>query len=204
MKSWKEQCYQKSSYLNFEGQILEARMISQEEKYFKIAREDGKILDYEPGQFVMVVIPGVGEAPFSISSSPSQIGYFELVVRKVGMFTSVMHMLEAGDSVGIRGPLGHGFPLKMLVGSDLLFIAGGLGIIPLRSLINYVMDNRRDFGKVSILLGCKTPDNLLFEDEIEGWQKRGDVNFFLYCGSSRSGLERECRSDHIINTRCRH
>ena len=167
----------KSSYLNFEGRILSTRMISREEKYYKIALNDGKILDYEPGQFVMVVIPGVGEAPLSITSSPSQVGYFELVVRKVGMFTSVMHTLEEGDFVGIRGPLGHGFPLKTLVGSDLLFIAGGLGIIPLRSLINYVMDNRRDFGKVSILLGCKAPDNLLFTDELESWQKRADVNF---------------------------
>jgi sulfhydrogenase subunit gamma (sulfur reductase) len=123
------------------------------------------------------VIPGVGEAPISITSSPSQVGYFELVVRKVGMFTSVMHTLEEGDFIGIRGPLGHGFPVRRLLGADLLFVAGGLGIIPLRSLINYVMDNRRDFGKVSILLGCKAPDNLLFMDELEAWGRRADVVF---------------------------
>jgi sulfhydrogenase subunit gamma (sulfur reductase) len=85
--------------------------------------------------------------------------------------------LEEGDTIGIRGPLGNGFPIQRLVGNDLLFIAGGLGIIPLRSLINYVIDNRRDFGKVNILLGCKNPDNLLFSDELESWQKRMDVNF---------------------------
>ena len=100
-------------------------MLSQEEKYFKIGLASGKILDYEPGQFVMVVIPGVGEAPLSITSSPSQVGYFELVVRKVGMFTSVMHSLEEGDFVGIRGPLGHGFPIKSLIGKDIVFVAGG-------------------------------------------------------------------------------
>lgn len=167
----------KSSYLNFRARVLATRMISREEKYFKIGLENGRILDYEPGQFVMVVIPGVGEAPLSITSSPSQVGYFELVVRKVGMFTSVMHNLEEGDFVGIRGPMGHGFPVKTLIGQDVIFVAGGLGIIPLRSVISYVMDNRREFGKINILLGCKTPENLLFENELEYWGSRSDVNF---------------------------
>ena len=167
----------KSSYLNYEGKVLSTKMISREEKYFKIGLANGNILDYEPGQFVMVVIPGVGEAPLSITSSPSQVGYFELVVRKVGMFTSVMHSLEEGDFVGIRGPLGHGFPLMKLIGADIVFIAGGLGIIPLRSVINYVMDNRREFGKINILLWCKTSENFLFEDELEYWGGRSDVNF---------------------------
>ena len=88
-----------------------------------------------------------------------------------------MHQLEAGDEVGVRGPFGKGFPVKILEGNDLLFVAGGLGIVPLRSLINYVIDNRRDFGKVTILLGCKTPEEMLFGDEVEEWGKRLDVNF---------------------------
>ena len=167
----------KSSYRNVEGKILDAHMISGEEKYFRIALKDGEALDYEPGQFVMVEIPGVGEAPFSITSSPSQADYFDLAIRNVGRFTSVMHTLEAGDTVGIRGPMGNGFPVKALEGEDLLFVSGGIGIIPLRSLINYVMDNRRDFGKVTILLGCKTPDNFLFEDELDSWHKRADVTY---------------------------
>ena len=79
--------------------------------------------------------------------------------------------------IGIRGPLGIGFPVRMLEGNDMLFVAGGLGIIPLRSLINYVIYNRRDFGKVSILMGCKEPKSLLFNDELESWQSRLDVNF---------------------------
>jgi sulfhydrogenase subunit gamma (sulfur reductase) len=166
----------KSPYLTYEGRIIESRYLTKEEKYFKVTLKGGRLLDYEPGQFVMVAIPGVGEAPLSISSSPSQVGYFELVVRKVGTFTSAMHMMEEGDLIGIRGPLGTGFPIRLLEGNDLLFIAGGLGIIPLRSLINYVIDNRRDFGKVSILIGCKAPENLLFNNELEDWQKRLDVN----------------------------
>ena len=157
----------KSSYLTYEGKIIDSRYLTKEEKYFKIFLKGGDLLDFVPGQFVMVAIPGVGEAPFSISSSPSQFGYFEIVVRKVGTFTSALHMLEEGDMIRIRGPFGAGFPVRMLEGNDMLFVAGGLGIIPLRSLINYVIDNRRDFGKVSILMGCKAPENFLFKDEID-------------------------------------
>lgn len=166
----------KSPYLAYEGRIIESRFLTEVEKYFKISLKGGQLLDFVPGQFVMVAIPGAGEAPISISSSPSQVGYFEIVVRKVGMFTSAIHKLEEGDVVGIRGPFGVGFPIRMLEGNDMLFVAGGLGIIPLRSLIHYVMDNRRDYGKVSILLGCKTPENILFADELDSWQKRMDVN----------------------------
>ncbi len=88
-----------------------------------------------------------------------------------------MHKLGKGDYVGIRGPFGKPFPVKVMVGNDLLFVAGGLGVAPLRSLINYVMDNRKEFGKVDILLGCRTPQDMLFGDEIPKWQKRLDVNF---------------------------
>jgi len=167
----------KSPFLNHQGVILETRNLTKQEKYFKIKLLDDRLLDHEPGQFVMAVIPGVGEAPISVSSSPSQVGYFELVVRRVGMFTTAMHQLGEGDRIGIRGPLGKGFPLQTLVGGDLLFVAGGLGIIPLRSLINYVIDNRRDFGRVNIIMGCKSPENLLFEEELALWGRRLDLNF---------------------------
>ena len=179
----------KSSYLTYEGKIIDSRYLTKEEKYFKIFLKGGDLLDFVPGQFVMVAIPGVGEAPFSISSSPSQFGYFEIVVRKVGTFTSALHMLEEGDMIRIRGPFGAGFPVRMLEGNDMLFVAGGLGIIPLRSLINYVIDNRRDFGKVSILMGCKAPENFLFKDEIDSWQKRLDVN--LACTIDRAAPDWE-------------
>ncbi len=166
-----------SAYNVKTGEILEAKMITAQEKYFKIALAGGESLDHEPGQFVMVALPGVGEAPISVSSSPTIRGYFELVVRNVGKVTNALHGLKAGDTVGIRGPFGVGFPTQILEGNDLLFVAGGLGIVPLRSLINFVIDNRRDFGKVSILLGCKTPKDMLFGEEVEQWEKRLDVNF---------------------------
>lgn len=166
-----------SEYITKVGTIAEAKKVTELEKYFKITLPEGESLDHEPGQFVMVAIPGVGEAPISISSSPTKRGYFELVVRNAGKLTDALHKLDKDDTVGIRGPFGVGFPTQILEGNDLIFVAGGLGIVPLRSLINFVIDNRRDFGKVSILLGCKTPQDMLFGDEVATWEERLDVNF---------------------------
>lgn len=158
------------------GQIIAAKQMTPAEKWFDIKLEGGD-LDHEPGQFVQVELYGIGEAPISVCSSPTKRGSFELTVRSSGRLTKHMHSLGTGDWVGIRGPFGKPFPVKLMTGNDLLFVAGGLGIAPLRSLINYVMDNRREFGKVDILLGCKTPADMLFGEEIKLWQKRLDVNF---------------------------
>ncbi|MDP8262213.1 MAG: FAD/NAD(P)-binding protein [Candidatus Ancaeobacter aquaticus] len=173
----KQQTLVDSPYNVMTGKILNAKQMTKLEKYFEIILPNGKDLSHEPGQFVMVSIPGIGEAPISISSSPTKKGSFELVVREAGTLTASLHKLNAGDVVGIRGPFGTGFPVQILEGNDLLFVAGGLGIVPLRSLINYVIFNRRDFGKINILLGCKTPEDMLFGDEVAEWEKRLDVNF---------------------------
>lgn len=158
------------------GQIIAAKQMTATEKWFDIKLEDGD-LDHEPGQFVQVELYGIGEAPISVCSSPTKRGSFELTVRAAGRLTKHMHSMGKGDWLGIRGPFGKPFPVKLMTGNDLLFVAGGLGIAPLRSLINYVMDNRREFGKVDILLGCRTPSDMLFGEEIKDWQKRLDVNF---------------------------
>ncbi|MHB8091911.1 MAG: FAD/NAD(P)-binding protein [Syntrophales bacterium] len=159
------------------GKVIKTRQMTPHEKLFEIALDDGRSLDHEPGQFVMVSLFGVGEAPISVCSSPTNRGSFELCVRAVGRVTATMHRLEAGDEIGIRGPFGKGFPIRVLEGNDLLIIAGGLGIVPLRSLINFVFDNRRDFGKVHILLGSKSVDDILFEDELEQRRMRMDVHY---------------------------
>jgi sulfite reductase subunit B len=173
----KKAVLEESEYIVKKGKILRTRQMTPMEKLFEIALPGSESLDHQPGQFVQASLFGVGEAPISISSSPTKRRSFELCVRKVGKLTTALHRLEAGDEIGIRGPFGHGFPIRILEGNDLLIVAGGLGIVPLRSLINYVMDNRRDFGKVTILLGCRTPDDILFGDEINQWNKRLDVNF---------------------------
>ncbi|MGQ9622791.1 MAG: FAD/NAD(P)-binding protein [Candidatus Caldatribacteriaceae bacterium] len=160
-----------------EARILRTRYLSESDKLFELALKDGEILDFEPGQFVEVSLLGVGEAPISLSSSPTRRESFELCVRAVGRLTKALHRCEVGDIVGIRGPFGVGFPITKFIGHDLLLIAGGIGIAPLRSLIVYIMDNRRDFGRVHVLFGCKDPKSLLFRDEIEMWQRRMDVSF---------------------------
>jgi len=173
-----------SPYRVMEGRILRTRQMTPAEKLFEIGLAGGRPLDHEPGQFVMVSIPGIGEAPISVCSSPTKRSSFELVVRKVGRVTSALHTLEPSDRVGIRGPFGRGFPIQIMQGNDLLLIAGGLGLVPLRSLITFVIDNRRDYGRVTILLGCKTPKDLLFADELGAWSQRVDIN--LSCTVDRA------------------
>jgi NAD(P)H-flavin reductase len=101
-----------------------------------------------------------------------------MVIRKVGSLTTALHALKVGDKVGIRGPYGTTFPVATdLKGKDVLFIAGGIGLVPLRSAIHYVLHNRKDYGHVSILFGARTPDDRLFTDELEDWRTRKDVTF---------------------------
>jgi NAD(P)H-flavin reductase/NAD-dependent dihydropyrimidine dehydrogenase PreA subunit len=151
--------------------------MTDKETLFEIKLDDGTDLNHNPGQFVEVSVFGVGEAPISISSSPTKKGTFELCVRKVGSVTTRLHALNVGDKVGIRGPFGKGFDAEQLKGKDLLFIAGGLGIAPLRSLFNYVLDNRKDYGRIILLYGCKEPKEMLFGDELMAVTKRNDIEF---------------------------
>jgi NAD(P)H-flavin reductase/NAD-dependent dihydropyrimidine dehydrogenase PreA subunit len=147
------------------------------EMLFEIKLDDGSVLNQVPGQFVQVSVFGVGEAPISVSSSPTKKGTFQLCVRKIGNVTTKLHMLKVGDKIGIRGPFGHGFDTEFLKGKDLLFVAGGLGIAPLRSLFNYVLDHRTDYGRVILLYGCKEPRELLFGEEMAALEKRHDVEY---------------------------
>jgi len=131
-----------------------------------------------PGQFVEVSVPGIGEAPISVSSSPTRKGSFEMVVRNVGNVSDAMHRLNDGDKIFIRGPFGTCFPVNdAMKGKDIIFICGGIGIVPVRSAIQYVLDNRDDYGRVIILFGAKTPKDRLFIDELDQWRKEKNVTF---------------------------
>lgn len=150
------------------------------EKIYTLRLPDGQNLGHEPGQFVMVSIPGVGEAPISVMSSPSRTGEtFKLCIRNAGDLTSVIHRLQAGDEIGIRGPFGRGFPVAQFRGKDILIAAGGLGLAPARSLIDEVLDNRADFGRLVILYGAKNPGEILFRDVLDEWEGRDDVEFMV-------------------------
>jgi sulfite reductase subunit B len=149
------------------------------ETFFEVELSDQKTLGHKPGQFVEVSIFGVGEAPISVSSAPApDKPTFELCVRKVGNVTNALLNLKPGDKIGIRGPFGNGFDVNVFKGRDMLFLAAGLGVVPLRSLVLEVLNNRKDYGKVSILYGCKTPKEFLFREEVKTWESRGDVDLY--------------------------
>ena len=157
--------------------IIKKVPMTSSETLFEIRLDDGSELGHKPGQFVEVSVFGIGEAPISLSSPPSKKETFEICVRKLGNVTTKLHSLKVGDRVGVRGPFGNGFDAVSLKGKDLLFVAGGLGLAPLRSLFNYVLDNRKDYGRVFLLYGCKEPKELLFGDELAALASREDVEF---------------------------
>ncbi|HRZ87157.1 MAG TPA: FAD/NAD(P)-binding protein [bacterium] len=169
----------RSLFMPMKARIVRTAQFTALEKFFEIELDGGKDLGHKPGQFVEVSIFGVGEAPISISSSPTKKGSFDICARNVGSFTGVLHGLNAGATLGIRGPFGNGFDIDKFLGKDVLFVGGGLGIIPLRSLINYVIDNRKKFGRVVILYGTKSSKDILFKDEIAQWEKDAGIEFLM-------------------------
>lgn len=160
-------------YLPFRCQITGVRDLTPHDRLFTLVRCDGKPLGHRPGQFVQLSIPGFEEAPLSVASAPGDAPLFELGVRRVGRLTAKLHSLSVGDRVGIRGPFGQGFPLEELEGNDLLLIAGGCGLAPLRSLIRLILDRPDRFGRATLLYGAKNQREILFRDEFADWERGG-------------------------------
>jgi sulfite reductase subunit B len=147
-------------------------------RFFQIRHIDMKkamSFSYNPGQFIMLSIPGAGESPFSISSTPSRPGILELGVRKVGILTDALFQKKDNEVVYIRGPYGNGFKLDQMVDKDLIIVAGGLGVIPLRSILYYVLDNRDHFKQVFFLYGAGTSNEFLFKTEFFQLKQRDDI-----------------------------
>ncbi len=143
--------------------------------------------DHKPGQFVMLSVPGSGEIPISISSSPTRMGIIELCVRRVGRVTSSVFRLEPNSLVGIRGPYGNGFPIEKMRGNDILIVAGGLGMASLRSLLWYVFDRRSEFDRLIVLYGAKRPDEMLFKEELYPLTTSPDLTCLLTVDADDTG-----------------
>jgi NAD(P)H-flavin reductase len=154
--------------------LTESTPMTERERYFRVALSES--LAHRPGQFVMVSLPGIGEAPISISCGPRDDNVLEMVVRNAGSLTQVLHTLEVGSSIGIRGPFGSGFDLDDFFGRDLVLVAGGLGLAPLRSLIQSVVADADRFGRVTIISGCRTPAEELFRDESRSWADNPNID----------------------------
>jgi sulfhydrogenase subunit gamma (sulfur reductase) len=168
----------KDIYLPLPATVSKVQPMTKYESFFSCQLDSGEELGHMPGQFVEVSIPGIGEAPISVSSSPTRKGSFEMVIRKVGNVSNALHELAVGDRIFVRGPFGTSFPVDdAMKGKDVIFICGGIGLVPVRSAIQYVLDNRGDYGRVIILFGAKTPRDRLFVEELDEW--RHDKNVTL-------------------------
>lgn len=166
-------------YYPMMAKIVKVEKLTSLEKKFEIALPDNRPLGHVPGQFVEVSIFGFGEAPISICSSPTNIPNFELTVRSAGKLTNKMHTLKEGNKLGIRGPFGNGFDVDAFEGKDMLFVCGGIGIAPLKSLIDYTLAKRKNFGRIIILYGTKSPAEILFKDDIKMWEELRDIEFHM-------------------------
>ncbi len=138
-----------------------------------------KLPAFSAGQFNMLYIYGVGEVPISISGNPENGDVIVHTTRAVGTVTSAMQSLRAGHVIGLRGPFGSTWPIEAAKGQDVVIVAGGIGLAPLRPVIYYVLNHREKFGKVVILYGARTPEDILYLKEIESWRKRLDLEVLV-------------------------
>lgn len=152
--------------------------MSQDNFLFEFSEPTGSLSGCQPGQFVELWIPGVGECPISVCSGRVS-DTIQLMVRRVGRVTNALFQLQEGDWVGLRGPFGHGFPIDRFKGKDLCMIAGGLGIAPIRSLWQYALDHREEFGKLILVYGMRQSDELLFRQEFKLLLRRRDIEVYL-------------------------
>ena len=174
------------------GVVTDIRRDTPDVKTFRVqALDGGKCFEHIPGQCAMLSIPGVGEAMFSITSSPTVREYQEFSIKKCGCLTSWLHQMDVGQQITIRGPYGNGFPVEGdLKGKDLIFIAGGIGLAPLRSVINYVRANRGNYGTVDVVYGARSAEDLVDIDEIQNeWTKTPGVNVHLTIDRAQEGWD---------------
>ena len=172
--------------------IISKRDLTSDVRFFQIVpKEEFKHLDldYKPGQFMMLSLFGSGEAPFSISSSPTRKGIFEFAIRKTGKITNKIFELKDGDQIGLRGPFGNGFPIEKMLGKDIVIVAGGLGAAPLRSLLLYILDNRELFGRLIYLYGAKSPKEMLYRPDFFEMLESDQLELHLTVDKGNEGFE---------------
>ena len=174
------------------GVVTDIRTDSPDVKTFRVVGLDGKKpFLHIPGQCAMLSVPGVGEALFSITSSPTNEEYMEFSIKKCGCVTTWLHAMEVGQQITIRGPYGNGFPVDTdFAGKDLVFVAGGIGLAPLRSVINYVRHYRSRYGTVDIVYGARSKDDLVdYQEIIDEWMQEDGINVHLTIDNPQEGWD---------------
>jgi len=172
------------------ARIVRTYYLTEDVKFFQVRivdMEKALSFKYRPGQFAMISVLGAGEAPFSISSTPSRPGLLEFCIRKAGTVTGALFRLKENDLIGLRGPYGNSFPAEKMIDKDILIVVGGLGAAPLRSVLLYCLDNRDLFGKVSLLHGAKKPDEMIFREEFFSLKEREDLECYLSVDGDDTG-----------------
>ncbi len=155
-----------------------------------VNKEDA--FDYMPGQFCQLSIPGKGEAPFGIASSPTEKDFLRFTVNRVGVVTTGLHQLEKDEEIGIRGPLGNYYPVEEFKGKNLVIVSGGFALTTLRSLAVYLCDpaHRGDYGDITLIYGARRPGLMIYRDELEEWEKRDDINVHLTIDNEVEGWDK--------------
>lgn len=159
-------------YLPVQTKIMKITDLTADTKLFRL---DQNIGSFKSGQFIFASIFGYGEAAISIASSPLEKNYFEIGVKNVGKLTNQIHKLKVGDSLGIRGPYGNGYNLNHFKNKNIIMISGGCGIFPLRSIINYIEKKPTEFGDIEIIIGARTPKDIIFKDELKDWKDFAEI-----------------------------
>jgi sulfhydrogenase subunit gamma (sulfur reductase) len=157
-------------FLPREATIVKAVQATPTEKHFTLQMSDGEAMEFAPGQIVELGLVGYGEIPIGFASSPTRKDNFDVVVRSVGRVSGAVCGLNEGDSLQVRGPLGNGFDLDKLRGQDVIIVAGGIGLCPTRSLIQYILDRREEFNRFVLFYGSREPCLQLFTDDISCWR----------------------------------
>ena len=172
------------------ARIVRTYPLTDDVKFFQIRiadMEKALSFQYQTGQFAMISVLGAGEAPFSISSTPSRPGLLEFCIRKAGTVTNALFQMKENDLIGLRGPYGSTFPIKKMKGKDIIIVMGGLGAAPLRSVLLYLLDNRDLFGRVMLLHGAKRPAEMLLREEFFSLKEREDLECYLTVDEDDTG-----------------
>jgi sulfhydrogenase subunit gamma (sulfur reductase) len=164
-------------FLPKEAKIVKAKQVTETEKHFTLKMANGTPMKYSPGQILEVSLFGFGEIPIGFASSPTKGDNFDIVIRNVGRVSGAINKLNEGDSVYVRGPLGNGFDLEALKGNNILVVAGGIGLCPTRSIIQYILDKRSDFKSFTLFYGARDPKQQMFLEDLENFRCSTDVNF---------------------------
>lgn len=172
------------------ARIVRTYHLTEDVKFFQVRivdMEKALSFRYRAGQFAMISVQGAGEAPFSISSTPSRPGLLEFCIRKAGTVTNALFRLKENDLIGLRGPYGNEFPVDRMKDKDILIVVGGLGAAPLRSVLLYCLDNRDQFRRVSVLHGAKRPAEMIFREEFFALKEREDLECLLAVDEDDTG-----------------